>query len=63
LLKTRAPFLCQQCHIAPYHSSELYDGSRLAFPTAQRSLLGRSCLNCHSQVHGSNHPSGVRQMR
>jgi DmsE family decaheme c-type cytochrome len=63
MLKTREPFLCQECHIAPYHSSELYDGGRLAFPTAQRSLLGRSCLNCHSQVHGSNHPSGVRQLR
>jgi hypothetical protein len=24
-----------------------------------RFLLGRGCLNCHSQVHGSNHPSGA----
>jgi hypothetical protein len=22
-------------------------------------LLGGSCLNCHSQIHGSNHPSGA----
>ena len=22
-----------------------------------------SCANCHSQVHGSNHPSGVKLMR
>jgi hypothetical protein len=22
-------------------------------------MLGRACLNCHSQVHGSNHPSGA----
>jgi DmsE family decaheme c-type cytochrome len=63
LLKVRAPFLCQECHMAPYHSSALYDGSRLASPVAQRELLGRSCLNCHSQVHGSNHPSGVRALR
>jgi hypothetical protein len=26
-------------------------------------LLAKSCLNCHSQVHGSNHPSGVKFMR
>jgi len=24
-----------------------------------RFMLGRACLNCHSQVHGSNHPSGA----
>jgi len=28
-----------------------------------RFLLGGSCLNCHSQVHGSNHPSGYQLMR
>ncbi len=63
LLKVRAPFLCQECHMAPYHSSSLYGGDRLANPTPQRELLGRSCMNCHSQVHGSNHPSGVRALR
>jgi DmsE family decaheme c-type cytochrome len=63
LLKVRAPFLCQECHMAPYHSSSLYDGSRLGNPIPQRELLGRSCMNCHSQVHGSNHPSGVRALR
>jgi len=26
-------------------------------------LLAGSCLNCHSQIHGSNHPSGVKLMR
>ena len=30
---------------------------------SSRFLLGSSCLNCHSQVHGSNHPSGVKLMR
>jgi len=23
-------------------------------------LMNRSCLNCHTQIHGSNHPSGPR---
>jgi hypothetical protein len=26
-------------------------------------MLGKNCLNCHSQVHGSNHPSGARLTR
>jgi DmsE family decaheme c-type cytochrome len=63
LLKTRAPFLCQQCHMAEFHSSRLQDGGGLSNVIGQRELLGRSCMNCHSQVHGSNHPSGVRGLR
>lgn len=63
LLKMRAPFLCQECHMAAYHSSSLYGGDRLTKAIGQRELLGRGCLNCHSQVHGSNHPSGVRALR
>ena len=26
-------------------------------------VMGRSCMNCHTQVHGSNHPSGFSLMR
>jgi hypothetical protein len=26
-------------------------------------VLGESCMNCHSRVHGSNHPSGLNLMR
>jgi hypothetical protein len=26
-------------------------------------VFGQSCLNCHSKVHGSNHPSGLYLMR
>jgi hypothetical protein len=26
-------------------------------------MLGKNCLNCHSQIHGSNHPSGARLTR
>jgi hypothetical protein len=28
-----------------------------------RGLLTHGCSNCHSQVHGSNHPSGASLMR
>jgi hypothetical protein len=26
-------------------------------------VLGKNCMNCHTEVHGSNHPSGARQTR
>ena len=26
-------------------------------------VFGRSCQNCHSQIHGSNHPAGARFQR
>lgn len=55
LLKAREPFLCQQCHIASRHPGTLYDSAR----QAQRdiNIIGQSCTNCHSQVHGGNHPA------
>jgi hypothetical protein len=26
-------------------------------------VLGRACGNCHSNIHGSNHPNGVYFLR
>jgi len=66
LLKQRAPWLCQQCHLAPQHPSTAYSGTGLptaARPSGAQQLLGKSCMNCHSEVHGSNHPSGARKTR
>ena len=67
LLKTRQPYLCQQCHDFTQHPGNPYSGRGLpasAGGTAPaQQLLLRSCANCHTQVHGSNHPSGVRQTR
>ncbi len=63
LLKKRAPLLCQQCHAPVGHPGVAYDESGLASQTPNTFLLAKSCLNCHSQVHGSNHPSGVKLMR
>jgi DmsE family decaheme c-type cytochrome len=28
-----------------------------------RLVMGEGCMNCHSQVHGTNHPSGANLMR
>ena len=66
MLKVRMPFLCQECHqLGGGHPSQLYDGSAVAPPGSNRSryVLANSCANCHPQVHGSNHPSGVRFQR
>jgi len=53
LLKARTPLLCQNCHIEARHPTTPQAAtSRFAF--------NRSCTNCHSQIHGSNHPSGSR---
>jgi DmsE family decaheme c-type cytochrome len=59
LLKQRSPLLCQQCHSIALHPSAPYTTESVDNVWAQRFLLGKSCTNCHSQVHGSNHPSGV----
>ena len=63
LLKKRAPLLCQQCHSQNGHPSVAVTGSGLPSGTPSALLLGRGCVNCHVQVHGSNHPSGVKLMR
>lgn len=63
LLKSRGPWLCQQCHLAQFHPSTAYSGTGIPPRGAAQQLLAKNCLNCHSQVHGSNHPSGVRLTR
>ena len=54
VLAAKRPFLCQRCHVATRHPATLYDNPDLS----SNRLFNRSCTNCHSQVHGSNHPSG-----
>jgi len=61
-LASRRPFLCQRCHIATRHPSTLYDRPDLTGSTATR-LIDRACTNCHTQIHGSNHPSGASFLR
>ncbi|NOS96258.1 MAG: DmsE family decaheme c-type cytochrome [Methylotenera sp.] len=64
LLKSRPPFLCSECHDGPHNSKVPAAGSaagKQAGLTAAPSenYTGRACLNCHSMVHGSNHPAGA----
>jgi DmsE family decaheme c-type cytochrome len=63
LLLGRGPWLCQQCHNAWNHPSIAYSGTGIPPQGASPQVLAGQCLNCHSQVHGSNHPSGVRWTR
>jgi DmsE family decaheme c-type cytochrome len=60
MLKVRGPMLCQSCHSQQGHPSIANGPSGLpgsTGPTVSSLALG-NCMNCHSQVHGSNHPSG-----
>lgn len=64
MLAMRAPMLCQSCHSQAGHPSVPADGDGLASgPTPSQYMLGQNCMNCHTQSHGSNHPSGSRLMR
>lgn len=62
-LTKRPPLLCQQCHSAAGHPAEAYTSEDLDSSRNGRFMLARGCVNCHSQVHGSNHPSGSSQIR
>lgn len=70
MLKSRPPMLCQQCH-TPHAATDF--GALAGQPGVASSNVnrgqntvniwqGRSCLNCHTQVHGSNNPSTTNPM-
>ncbi len=61
MLVAKAPMLCQRCHIATRHPSTIYDAVQVA--NSSNRIVGRACVNCHSNIHGSNHPSGIRFQR
>ncbi|MEO8520694.1 MAG: DmsE family decaheme c-type cytochrome [Acidobacteriota bacterium] len=61
MLVAKLPMLCQRCHIGTRHPSTIYDGTQLA--NRSNRLIGRSCVNCHSQIHGSNSPAGNAFLR
>lgn len=65
LLVKSPPLLCQQCHSVTGHPAVARTGDALPGGASAPSafLLAGGCTNCHSQVHGSNHPSGVKAMR
>lgn len=60
LLKSRPPFLCDECHDKPHASPSAVNAAAAGINgvAMNRNYGGRACLNCHSQVHGSNSPGG-----
>jgi DmsE family decaheme c-type cytochrome len=64
MLVAKPPILCQRCHVGTRHPSTIYDAALIgASPTASARVFARSCVTCHSAIHGSNHPSGQRFTR
>lgn len=67
MLKVRAPFLCHQCHTPHGGFIPQVIGGQVTKPSNANGLgkgttnvtQGRSCLNCHTEVHGSNNPSAT----
>ncbi len=75
LLKVRPPFLCHQCHtphggFIPQVIGSQVIGTRPGtvpngVPAAglgkgtTNVTQGRACLNCHTEIHGSNNPSAT----
>jgi DmsE family decaheme c-type cytochrome len=64
MLVAKPPLLCQRCHVATRHPSTIYDQQAIGSASAPSvRIYARSCVTCHSAIHGSNHPSGQRFIR
>jgi len=65
LLKENMNFMCASCHSATSdHSGGAFGGAGSVPGNLQATMNSalannRTCLNCHSQVHGSNSPNGA----
>jgi DmsE family decaheme c-type cytochrome len=63
MLVAKQPFLCQRCHVTSRHPPTVYEGFTLQTSQNANKIYGKSCANCHQQVHGSNHPNGKTFLR
>jgi DmsE family decaheme c-type cytochrome len=66
MLKSRPPFLCHQCHtphgaqvaqIAGQGQTAAQIGALTSGKSGINYTMARGCVNCHTQVHGTNNPS------
>ncbi len=69
MLVSKTPYLCEQCHSGG-HPGNLYamtPAQQAAGNTPYEALNNRGfyrgCVNCHTHIHGSNHPAGNRYLR
>ena len=68
LLKSRPPFMCDECHGGAHQSKSPVAGNAAGMQggligNPSTSYTGRACMNCHSMVHGSNDPAGALLQR
>jgi len=76
LLVQKEPSLCYNCHFTGsghFGSGDNFStekgvptappGSPSGFPTVNSRFIGRGCSKCHTNVHGSNSPSGAYFVR
>ena len=64
LLKMRPPFLCNNCHtphgaLQPLLAGQVPAPGVVGWNSGSIVTQGRACMNCHTQIHGSNNPSGL----
>jgi len=58
LLRQRPPYLCQECHEPTSHRGTIPGnvfGSGVG--TNRAVIMARGCVNCHTNIHGSNNPA------
>jgi DmsE family decaheme c-type cytochrome len=60
LLKMRPPFLCQQCHEPTSHRGNV---ASFTGTSTSANTLARGCLNCHTNIHGTNNPANISNER
>ncbi len=54
MLNSRPAQLCQSCHL----TDNAHPADVMGNKPNEIMQVGKGCVNCHSQVHGSNHPGG-----
>ena len=57
LLKYRPPYLCHECHSVTGHPGQLpalLTERTTSSPFRRQGTIARGCLNCHTNIHGSN---------
>lgn len=62
MLTIKPPYLCARCHQASSHMGGGQADANL-INIQSPYAIGDSCMNCHTNIHGSNSPDGKRFFR
>lgn len=65
LLRYRSPFLCQECHEpgGSHRGGVPGFGVDTGSTAGNNILFARGCVNCHTNIHGSNNPQNSSRAR